>query len=365
MNVCISVDGLNHEISDQELASLIANMEDQPYNQPLFDLLAQHPDESVRVAVAMKKNLSDEVSGSLFFAGKISTMSDLMLENYKELEILFENYSEAQLVAELEWDKGERVETGFDDFDNMIGGLKKGSLTTIGGEKGCGLTALALNIASRNGMPDNKKSSQGSPMSVVIFSTDLPEKMLSMRLLSTRSGVPLNRLMKGDLTAQDWRSLASASGDLAESSMLIVLEPEMTAGAIRSACLKLQEERNNIGLVIIDKLNAMNSHLDSVRREQVFGDMGDTLNRLAAELGIPVLALVEIEQQSQYPSAADFGKFSKSLKQSADVILMLYRNAKFAELVTVKPREHASAKASLMFNQELLKFDGDHRHQRL
>jgi len=364
VNVCINVDGTNHEISDQELTNLIASMEDQPCNRPLFDRLAQHPDASVRVAVAMKKNLSDEVADSLFFAGKISAMSDLMLENYTELESLYANYSETQFVAELQWDKNERVETGFDDFDNIIGGLKKGSLTTIGGEKGCGLTALALNIASHNGLTDNS-SSQDSPMSIVMFSTDLPEKILSMRLLSTQSGVPLNRLLKGSLTAQDWRSLASASGVLAESSMLIVLEPKMTAGAIRSACLKLQKERNNLGLVIIDKLNAMNTHSDSIRREQVFGDMADTLNRLAAELGIPVLALVETKQQSQYPSVADFRAFSKSLNQSADVILMLYRNGKFAELVTVKPQEHAPAKASLMFNQELLKFDGASRHPEL
>jgi len=242
------------------------------------------------------------------------------------------------------WDAERQVETGFAEFDRATGGIGKGVLTVLCGAQGCGLTALALNIAAHNACNE--------ALTVMIFSSDLPADALSMRLLSMRSGIPIRRMMTGDFDADGWRELAAASGALAESSIEIAFVPCMTPQLIRSAALGGQRQPD---LLIIDHLNDMNNASDG-QREQIFGEQGAALSSLAAELDIPVLALVEIEQQSEFPSFPDLRRFSKALVRTVDSVLMLYRNERFAELIVAKPL--ASAKVSLMFDDAVLSFAG-------
>jgi len=317
---------------------MVAGLSDCPENRPLFDLLAQHSEADVRIAIARKRHLSPEVAGNLLAAEQMHAIGDLLIDNYRELESLFDHFQASQ-APDLYWDAEQRVETGFAEFDRAMGGIGKGVLTVLCGAQGCGLTALALNIAAHNACKE--------AMTVMMFSTGLPAEQLSMR-----SGIPMHRLMRGDFDADGWRALAVASGVLAESSIEIAFAPRMTPQLIRSAALSRHRRPD---LLIIDNLNDMNSASDALR-EQIFEEQGGALSSLAAELDIPMLALVEIEQQSEFPSLPDLRRFSKALTRTADSALMLYRNARFAELIVAKPL--ASAKASLMFDDATLSFTG-------
>ena len=81
------------------------------------------------------------------------------------------------------------VPTGFKDLDADTGGLQPGELIVIAARPSMGKTALALNIA-RNAAVDHRKK-------VAIFSLEMTNRALTLRLLSSQAQVNMNEFRKG------------------------------------------------------------------------------------------------------------------------------------------------------------------------
>jgi len=92
MKISVNVDDNYYRISDAELIRVVAGLSDCPENRPLFDVLAQHPEADVRIAIASKQHLSPEVAANLRAAEQMRTVGDLLIDNYRLLEHLFEHF---------------------------------------------------------------------------------------------------------------------------------------------------------------------------------------------------------------------------------------------------------------------------------
>ena len=97
--------------------------------------------------------------------------------------------------------------TGFPDLDRMILGLNSAELVLVAGRPGMGKTSIALNMALHVGMTLGK--------TVAVFSLEMSREQLVMRLLSRAALVPLQNLLTGQLSEQQWRSVADAAQSLA------------------------------------------------------------------------------------------------------------------------------------------------------
>ena len=87
--------------------------------------------------------------------------------------------------------------SGFPDLDRTILGLNNSELILVAGRPGMGKTSIALNMALHVGLNQKK--------SVAIFSLEMSREQLATRLLSRASLVPLQNLLTGQLTDQQWR----------------------------------------------------------------------------------------------------------------------------------------------------------------
>jgi len=329
----------------------------EPYTKiiPWCEKLRSHPDEAVcQEIIKKRKALHQNCEPPSSEARLLYSMCDLMLENYAYLENTRSGCDAPYPGGESITHQNCRLETGFCEFDRIVGGLKRGGLTVLAGERGCGLTSLALNMVVHHTLIARDGAEIGY---VVMITNDLLPRQLSMRLLSLLSGIELRRMQAGYLGGGEWDALDVASGILAESDIYISYKKELVAQNIRSACLEIKKKYHHLDLVVIDDLNLMSSPANPDEYEQRLGEEVQNLSVLAGELGVPILALAEIGQKADFQDGSNFCDVSNVLYQNAHEVLKLYRCGRYAELSTIKPLSHFTAKASLLFRDDTLKFD--------
>lgn len=106
------------------------------------------------------------------------------------------------------------LSTGYEDIDEIIGGLELGELVAIDGIQGSGKTAMMLGIAI--------EIVRSSPLPIMVYSQTHSAQQLTRRLLSMLSGVPITSIEAADLSDAEWNLLSTASSWLKEKDIRIV-----------------------------------------------------------------------------------------------------------------------------------------------
>ena len=107
------------------------------------------------------------------------------------------------------------VPTGFPDLDTMTGGLQKADLVIVAGRPSQGKTALALSMARNAALHKEKKTA------VAIFSLEMSEQQLIIRMLSSEARVNAHLLRTGKLPEENWQRLSRNVGRLYEAKIFI------------------------------------------------------------------------------------------------------------------------------------------------
>ncbi len=208
--------------------------------------------------------------------------------------------------------------TGFSGLDNVLVGMGKGDLILVGARPGMGKTSFTLNIATNVAKATKKK--------VCVFSLEMSNEQLVSRMLSSEAMIDSYSLRSGELSEDDWEKLAHASAELSECDILI----DDTTG-ISATGMKAKLNRvDNLGLVIIDYLQLMQSDKKTDNRTAEVGDISRNLKMMAKELGVPVICCAQLSRgpesrTDKKPMLSDLRE-SGSIEQDADVVMFLYRD---------------------------------------
>ena len=108
----------------------------------------------------------------------------------------------------------------------------------------------------------------------------------------------------------------------------------ITVGEIAAKCRKLKMEKG-LDLVVIDYLQLMTSGVRAGNRQEEVSNISRTLKVLANDLGIPVIALSQLnrsveKRESKEPVLSDLRE-SGSIEQDADIVIFLYREGYYDE----------------------------------
>ena len=261
------------------------------------------------------------------------------------------------------------VPTGFPDLDRTILGLNPSELILVAGRPGMGKTAIALNMALHVGMNEHK--------TVAIFSLEMSREQLTTRLLSRASLVPLQNLLTGQLSDQQWRSVADAAQSLSTTDIRIDDNPTLTVSDMNAQCRRVP----NLGLVVIDYLQLMQSagsghSWSNESRTQAVSDISRMLKIMAKELNVPVVCASQLSRanesrQDKRPMLSDLRE-SGSIEQDADVVIGLYRdgyynkeseNPTIAEAIVLKNRKGTTGTVELTWLGEYTSFTSVERHR--
>ncbi len=128
-----------------------------------------------------------------------------------------------------------------------------------------------------------------------IFSLEMSQVEITMRLLSAEAQIPLNHIRKGTMTDEDWTRLAKKMGEVSEAPLFIDDSPNLTMMEIRAKARRLRQ-RHDLKLVIIDYMQLMTSGKKVESRQLEVSEFSRQLKLLAKELEIPVVAISQLNR---------------------------------------------------------------------
>lgn len=213
------------------------------------------------------------------------------------------------------------VPTGYIDLDELLdGGMYAPDLHIVAGRPGQGKTSLLLSLA-KNAAEARKRTA--------LFTLEMANKEVSLRLMAMESGVSFGKMRQGKLTQQEWEAFYAAADKLASKAdpYPIVMNdlPAITISGIRRELTRM----GKVDLVMVDylQLAGADGRYDSRVREVT--EVSSGLKAIAKEFNVPVLAAAQlsraVEQRAdKKPFLSDLRE-SGSIEQDADIVAFLYR----------------------------------------
>ena len=230
-------------------------------------------------------------------------MKDVMIETLKDIDDKYQKRDDYSL------------RTGYLDLDKIIEGLHEQELTLLGARPGVGKTAFSLQMAEHIA----KKG-----VYVYFVSLEMSRKQLGNRIISREAEIDSHVLRMGWLTEENFAKINEVAGNVADIKMCIDSE-STTIQDIEDKANELKQEKN-LGLMVIDYLQLLKSRNKFTNREQEVADISRRLKLLSKELNIPVVALCQLNRETEKrrrPLLADLRE-SGSLEQDADNVIFLY-----------------------------------------
>lgn len=253
--------------------------------------------------------------------------------------------------------------TGFMDIDRMLGGGAKNSqLIIIGARPSMGKTSFMLSIILNN-VRDKAHTKRGA-----IYTLEMSNESLAMRLMSASSGIDSQRLNTADLRDDEWGALLKVSAELSSAPVFLNDSP-MSISEIVADARRLKAV-HNIEYLMIDFLGLVSADGKSDYERTSKVALG--AQSLAKELGIPVFLACQLSREvetkgastDKRPVLSDL-RDSGRIEEAADIVMMLYRDEYYnpdtefkniAEILVRKNRVGPTGAINLFFDKRLTAF---------
>ena len=252
------------------------------------------------------------------------------------------------------------VPSGFTKLDEMTSGMQKGDLLILAARPSMGKTTLAMNMvvnAAKTGA------------AVAVFSLEMSAEQLVLRMLSSESKIPHQRIRNAMITSDEWVELTNTAAKLAEYQIFIDDTPSLSIMELRAKARKLKA-KSDIKFIAIDYLQLLRGSNRYENRTQEISEISRALKGLSKELNIPVLALSQLSRQlesriDKRPILSDLRE-SGAIEQDGDVIMFVYRDAVYnpdtehpdlSEIIIGKQRNGPIGSCYVRFSGETTSFE--------
>ena len=153
---------------------------------------------------------------------QVTNIHDLLVEAFDRID------------ARLEHGEGVGVPTGFQDLDNLTGGLHDSEFVVLAARPSMGKTALATNIAEYVAIEAN--------VPTLFVSLEMARLELAQRMLCSQGRIDANKFRSGFLSKDDRSKLVEASAKLGKAPLFIDDTPGRTVHRNRRLCPAAEAE---------------------------------------------------------------------------------------------------------------------------
>lgn len=267
-------------------------------------------------------------------AGQVTAISDVLQESLDRLD------------ARMDHDHAfGGVETGFDDFDQLTGGLQNSELVILAARPSMGKTALAMNMTEHAVMQGN--------IPTLFVSLEMAALELGDRLLCGIAEVNGNRLRNGTISTDERRQLVEAAAKVSQAPLFIDDSPSRTMTEISANARRLKR-RHGLGLIVIDYLQLIEPDNARDPRQEQVSKIARRLKGLARELDVPVLCLAQLNRQVEStrdnkPQLSHLRE-SGAIEQDADVVMFVHRDEYYQ--TNEEDREAVRGEADLLIRKQ-------------
>ncbi len=245
------------------------------------------------------------------------------------------------------------IPTGFIDLDRITHGLGRGTLVIIAGRPGMGKTSLALNIATHVAVQLRK--------TVGVFSLEMGQQELAMRILCSRANVKFDAVRQGHLSQAQWTKVVQTMSHLEKAPLYIDDSASPSLLEVASKARRLKAEKH-LELLVVDYLQLMQAGGRFENRNLEIAAITRAMKQLAKELELPIIVLSQLSRAPERrggdhrPQLADLRE-SGAIEQDADLVAFVYRDEVYneeavkgeAELIILKHRNGETGTIKLVF----------------
>jgi replicative DNA helicase len=250
-------------------------------------------------------------------------------------------------------------------------------MIVIAARPGVGKTALALTMAKnfiRQRYDENNDRFVQPGYRVGMFSLEMTNEQLMLRLLASMANVSLQRIRKGELRDSDLMALAAVGEEVAHLPIYLDESSMLSISQLRARARRMKQ-KFNIEVIIIDYLQLLTSTSAKAKdnRQTEVAEISRGIKGLARELGVPVIVLAQLNRRSEEGNAdpaLHHLRESGSIEQDADMVFLLNRyedkdgNPEFLQdgsmkvkLIIAKQRSGPIGKVDLKFFPENTRYD--------
>jgi replicative DNA helicase len=267
--------------------------------------------------------------------------------------------------------RGHRItglETHYEKLDEMTSGLQKSDLVIIAARPSMGKTAFAINIAENAAVRDKKV--------VAVFSLEMSQESLLLRMLCSQSHVDSHRLRTGFTSREDHAKLAAGLDALAQAPIFIDDTPGISLSEMRAKVRRLQQAAGKIDMIIVDYLQLMSAQRSDgksfTNRNEEVSAISRGLKALAKEMRVPVVALSQLSRAPEgrtgnnRPQLSDLRE-SGAIEQDADLVAFIFREEVYkhddpdlegkAEIIIAKQRNGPTGTIHMTFIKKSTRFE--------
>ena len=320
-----------------------------------YEILKQSYDDSVKV-----DDLIDQAQTKIYNA--------IQNSQKKELQDIGSVINEAMKEIEANQDKSglNGVPSGYQSLDRVTRGWQKSDLIILAARPSVGKTAFALNLA-RNAAVDYHRP-------VAVFSLEMSALQLVMRLMTTESGLPADKLKGGSkLEPWEWQQLETKLAALTKAPLYIDDTPSIPLMEFRTKIKRLVKSKG-VQLVIVDYLQLIQGPTElRGMREQEVAAISRTLKATAKELNVPIIALSQLSRDAVKrqgsngkPQLSDLRE-SGSIEQDADMVIFIHRpdylglaetpgGKETTQIIIAKHRNGEVCDIDMLFKAEQVRF---------
>lgn len=203
--------------------------------------------------------------------------------------------------------------TGFREIDAKSGGLQKSDLVVIAAETSMGKTSLAIKMVMSAGC------------GVAFYSMEMKKEQIAARMMAIESGIPPNEILYGQLPPVKLARVDETVSRVLDREVYFddrsTSNVDVILTSIRSMKLKY-----GISGVVIDYLQILNVNMKGSTKEQQMADVARRLKNLAKELDVWIIALSQLNRDSQNPQPSlNRLRDSGQIAEAADVVILIYR----------------------------------------
>jgi replicative DNA helicase len=267
-------------------------------------------------------------------SGDLSSISDVLHESLERIDSRLDNQKAFG-----------GLETGFEDYDQLTGGLQNSELIILAARPSMGKTALAMNITEHIAVQLRAP--------VLFVSLEMSALELGDRLLCSVAEVNSHRLRTGTISPEERRKLVKTAGEISEAPLYIDDSPSRTMTEIAANARRLKR-RENLSLVVIDYLQLIEPDNARDPRQEQVAKVARRLKGLARELNVPVLCLAQLNRQVEAtrdnkPQLSHLRE-SGAIEQDADVVMFVHREEYYQ--TNEEDRERVRGEADLLIRKQ-------------
>jgi replicative DNA helicase len=211
------------------------------------------------------------------------------------------------------------IPSGIFALDEITQGSQDTDLIIIAARPGQGKTALLITEAHHIGINLNTP--------VGIFSMEMSKEQLGRRMLSVHSGIDHAKILSGKL-AEHEKELLNVSCTELDKSIHIDDTAALNIIQLRAKAIELKR-KHKVCIIFVDYLQLMSGAGQSNSREQEISQISRGLKALAKELNIPIVALSQLNRESEKTADKKPGlshlRESGAIEQDADQVIFIYR----------------------------------------